>query len=191
MNKSEIKNLIKLLSNLGVLKEVKRTGWVLKGVEEAESVADHTWRMSLLVMLLADEKLNKEKLLEMNAVHDLGEIGIGDIKWETGRKTISSQKIKHEDEMKAMKVMFGNYSKGGKYIALLQEFNEQKTPEAKFLKQIDKLEMALQALEYEQKGYPAHLFDEFWENAEKYLERKELEPIFRELQRMKKAVNDS
>jgi len=186
MNKNQIKILITLLSRAGVLKSVKRTGWVLEGVKDAESVADHTWRMSLLITLLTPKNLNKEKLLEMNTIHDLGEIGVGDIKWESGKKIIGDQKAKREDEMGAMKVIFGSYSEGSKYINLLKEFNEQKTPEAKFLKQIDKLEMALQALEYEQQGHPAKRLNQFWENAQKYLDGQSLEPIFRELQKMRK-----
>jgi len=43
----EIKNLITLLSRAGGLKGVQRTGWVLEGVKDAESVADHTWRMKV------------------------------------------------------------------------------------------------------------------------------------------------
>lgn len=186
MKRTEIKNLITLLNRAGVLKDVKRTGWVLEGVDNAESVADHTWRMGLLIMLLADKDLDRNKLLEMNAVHDLGEIGVGDIKWESGKKVIGDQEVKHKDEMAVMNRIFGDYPGGKKYINLLKEFNEQKTPEAKFLKQIDKLEMALQALEYEQQGYSVKRLDQFWENAEKYLEGQSLEPIFRELQKMRK-----
>ena len=186
MKKDQILKLIKIFKAAGVLKTIPRTGWLLKGVKEAESVADHTWRMSLLIMLLAPKKLDKTKLLEMNTVHDLGEIGIGDIKWETGKKVITDQKIKHKDEIKVMKKIFGNYSQGNKYVELLKEFNEQKTPEAKFLKQIDKLEMAIQALEYEEAGHEAKDLDEFWQNAEKYLEGQSLEPIFRQLQKMRK-----
>ena len=189
MDKKQISNIITLLNRAGVLKIVKRTGWVLEGIKDAESVADHTWRMSLLISLLAPKTLNKEKLLEMNNIHDLGEIGVGDIKWETGKKVIGDQEAKRKDEMIVMETIFGNYADGKKYIKLLQEFNEQKTPEAKFLKQIDKLEMALQALEYEQQGYSPTRLNQFWENAEKYLEGQSLEPIFRELQRMRKVSN--
>lgn len=185
MDKQKIRKIIKVLSKAGVLKEVLRTGWVLKGVEDVESVADHTWRMGLLIMLLAPKNLDRLKLLEMNTIHDLGEIGVGDIKWESGTKVISSKSVKHKDEMKVMNDTFGDYKNGKKYIELLREFNEQKTPEAKLLKQVDKLEMALQALEYEEGGYPADLFDEFWENAEKYLKGRELERFFRELQKMR------
>ncbi len=186
MKKTQIKTLIKIFKKAGILKEIPRTGWVLKGIENAESVADHTWRMGFLIMLLAPNNLNKQKLLEMNTIHDLGEIGIGDIKWEEGKNKIADQKIKHKDEIKAMKSIFENHSSGAKYIKLLKEFNEQRSSEAKFLKQIDKLEMAIQALEYEEKGYLSKDFDEFWENVEKYLEGESLEPIFRELQKMRK-----
>ncbi len=188
MNKRQIKRLIKLLNKAITLKEVKRTGWVLKGIKGAESVADHTWLMSLLIVLLAPDSLDKEKLLKMNAIHDLGEIAIGDTKWEKGQEILSPQSVKRRAEMKIVKKMFKNYPNGKEYIELLQEFNKNKTPEAKFLKQIDKMEMAIQALKYEQEGYSSHLFDEFWENTEKYLKGQSLEPVFREFEKMRKKL---
>lgn len=187
MDKKQIKKLIKILSIASGLKELKRTGWVSIGIKDAESVADHTWLMSLFIMLFAPNSLNKKKLLEMNTIHDLGEVGAGDIKWEKGTKSISSSKTKYKKEMKTMKNIFSDYENGRKYLNLFKEYEEQKTPEAKFLKQIDKLEMVLQALQYEQKGYKANLLNEWWENAEKYLKGQSLEPIFRELQRRRKV----
>lgn len=186
MDKKKIKILVDLFDKAGTLKDVKRTGWVLKGVEDAESVADHTWRMCLFCLLLAHKNLDKQKLVEMCIIHDLGEIGVGDIRWETGSRVLSSPTNKHRDELAAIKEIFRGHSESKKYINLLEEFNGQKSPEAKFLKQIDKLEMALQALEYEKKGYPARKFDEFWENAEKYLKGNSLEKIFRYLQDKRK-----
>lgn len=186
MTKNEFKVVINLAKSAGILKEVKRTGWILKGVKNAESVADHTWRMGFLAMLLAPDNLNKQKLLEMNIVHDLGEAGIGDVKWETGKEVIISPKTKHKDELKALRNIFAKHPNGKGFVDLFKEFNEQKTQEAKFLKQIDKLEMVIQALEYEEAGYRSGDFNEFWENAEKYLEGKSLEPIFRTLQKMRK-----
>ena len=120
MDQKHLRNLITVLNRAGVLKQVKRTGWVLEGVKNAESVADHTWRMSLLLTLLTPKSLNKEKLLEMNIIHDLGEIGVGDIKWESGKKVIGDQEAKRKDEMATMEKIFGNYTDGKKYINLLQ-----------------------------------------------------------------------
>lgn len=188
MNKAKVQNLLRTFLAAGVLKEVQRTGWVLKGIEKVESVADHSWRMSFMVLLLTPEKLDRQKVLEMCIIHDLGEAGIGDIKWESGTKTISPQKIKHVDETNAINSILEGHLSKERIASLHLEFDEQKTPEAKFLKQIDKLEMAFQALEYEIKGYPNDWFDEFWENAEMYLKGKELEPLFRALEKKRKSL---
>lgn len=114
-NKTKIQKLVEIFKKAGVLKEVKRTGWVLKGVKEVESVADHTWRMQFFILLLTPSSLNKTKLLEMCVIHDLGESGVGDIKWETGKKIISSPKIKHKDEMHTMRDIFKGYERAEKY----------------------------------------------------------------------------
>ncbi len=184
--RTNIQEIIKVLTKAGLLKEVKRTGWILKGIKNPESVAEHTWRMGLIIMFLANnnKKLDKRKLLEMNTIHDLGEIGIGDVKWESGRRIIGSQNIKHKDEIKTLEKLFKNIPHKNRYLNLLKEFNDQKTPEAKFLKLVDKLEMVLQAYDYQKKGYPREVFEEFWENAKKYLEKSSLEPFFRELEKL-------
>ncbi|KKR30096.1 hypothetical protein A2715_04190 [Candidatus Woesebacteria bacterium RIFCSPHIGHO2_01_FULL_39_32] len=187
MDKKQITKLLKLLIRVNSLKDVDRTGWVIKGVKNAESVADHTWGVAFLTLILADpKKLNKEKLLKMTIVHDLGEIIPGDVRWEAGKKVIGSQRKKRKKELDVMKDLFGDYPNGKEYISLLKEFNEQKTPEAKFLKQVEKLEMVLQAYIYEETGRNKKSLIEFWENVEKYLEGTELESIFRELQKMRK-----
>jgi len=183
------KNLLELFRQAGLLKTVKRTGWALKGIEEVESVADHSWRVALMCALLGKEKnLDISKVVLMALIHDLGEIEIGDLRWESGRKVIGDQKEKHADEEKSVKKLFKGIKDSGEYVALWQEFNEQKTKEARFVKQVDKLEMAFQALEYEQAGCPKDSLNEFWENAEKYLEGQELEGLFRLLQEKRSEI---
>jgi len=186
----QIRSVIKTLYLSGRLKKIKRTGWIVKGIKDVESVADHTWRMSLLILILTPNNLDKQKLLSMCIVHDLGEITIGDLRLESGKKVLGNVNQKQKKEINAVRTLFSGVDNANKYISLLKEFFDQKTPEAKFLKQLDKLEMILQALEYEQEGYPQSLLDEFWENAEKYLVGKDLEPIFRELVKMRgKIIN--
>jgi len=171
--------LLNLLLEIGILKKVQRTGWVLKGVKDVESVAEHTWRVAMLALLLAPElNLDQSKLVKMALIHDLGEAGIGDIKWESGKKVIGSQEKKHADEEKVINQIFADNPNFQEYVELWKEFNGQETREAKIVKQLDKLEMVIQALEYEKEGYPSEWFDEFWENAEKYLKGQELEPFF-------------
>jgi len=184
-----------LFLEIGLLKKVQRTGWVLKGVKDVESVAEHTWRVAMLALVLAPQlNLDQLKLTKMALIHDLGEIDIGDIKWESGNKVIGSQEKKHRDESKAIKKMFADNPNFAQYVELWEEFNDQKTKEARVVKQLDKLEMVIQALEYE-KEYcaraaclPTARFDEFWENAQKYLAGQELEPYFRFLKKERKRL---
>ena len=185
------KDLINLLLETGLLKKVLRTGWILKGVENAESVADHSWRVAILALILAPQlKVDQLKLVKMALIHDLGEALIGDIKWERGKRVIGSQEEKHKDERKAIKKMFADNPSFKEYVDLWGEFTEQKTREAKIMKELDKLEMVIQALEYEQENYPAEWFNEFWENAEKYLADQGLESYFHYLQDKKKTAKD-
>jgi putative hydrolase of HD superfamily len=183
------KQLTNLFHEIGLLKKVQRTGWVLKGVKDVESVAEHTWRVAMLALVFAPQlNLDQLKLVKMALIHDLGEISIGDIKWESGKKVIGSQKQKHIDEREAIRKIFADNSSFEEYVELWEEFNNQKTREAKIVKQLDKLEMVIQALEYQGEGYPSEWFDEFWENAEKYLKGQELEPYFRFLKREREKI---
>ena len=62
------------------LKTLKRKGWLLKKIPDAESVADHSFSTSVLVMIMAEKmKLDMEKCLKMSLVHDLAEAKIEDI----------------------------------------------------------------------------------------------------------------
>lgn len=189
MKKQNINNTLELLENIGLLKKVVRTGWVLKGVNGAESVAEHTYRVAIMAMLFAPEhNLDQLKLIKMALIHDLGEVFIGDIKWETGKKIVGQQKEKHRDEKKAIKEMFKRNIDYQEFVKLWKEFNDQKTEEAKLLKEIDKLEMAAQAYEYEKNGHDKEKLDEFWDNAKKYLAGGKLESVFKKLQRKRSKL---
>ncbi|MFH1601432.1 MAG: HD domain-containing protein [Candidatus Shapirobacteria bacterium] len=186
--------LTNLSLEIGLLKKIQRTGWVLKGVKDVESVAEHTWRVAMLALMFAPQlKLDPLKMVKMALIHDLGEIGIGDIKWESGKKVIGSQKKKHQDERQVLKKMFADNPKFQEYFRLWEEFNAGRTKEAKIIKQLDKLEMAIQSLEsleYEKEGYPANWFKEFWDNAEKYLAGQELEKYFNYLRKQTNKKNN-
>jgi putative hydrolase of HD superfamily len=169
-----------LISEIGLLKKIKRTGWVVQGVEDVESVAEHSWRVAMLALFFAkDLELDELKLVKMSLIHDLGEVIIGDVKWEQGKKVIASQEIKHQDEEKAIKQLFKDNPSFIKYINLWKEFNEQKTKAAKIVKEFDKLEMVIQAFEYQKEGYSSKSFDQFWENGSKYLGRGKLKEYFK------------
>ena len=71
---------------LAELKRTVRTGWAIEGIEHPESVADHTWGMTLLLLMAFDRlerhgegSLDRERSLKMAIVHDLQEAITGGI----------------------------------------------------------------------------------------------------------------
>ncbi len=132
------------------LKQLYRQGWLLRGIpaERCESVAEHTFGAALLTMLLAPRDLDPLKTLQMALIHDLGEVYAGDIVPGAG---ISPQE-KHRLEQAGVEKIFAALPEGARYRALWLEFEQGSTPEARFVRQIDRLEMAFQALIYEGQG---------------------------------------
>ena len=126
-----------LLRYLG-LKDVLRTGWVRAGVESPESVAAHSWGMAVLALKLCPPELNLLRVLQLCLVHDLPEVVVGDL---TPHDDVST---KAEDERKAMQAL------APEWLPLLDEYTAQGTAEAVFVKSLDKLDMGLQAMKYEQ-----------------------------------------
>ena len=120
------------------LKQIPRTGWVRSGIKAPESVAAHSWGMAVLAMELCPPELDKTKVLELCLVHDLPEIIVGDLT----PMDDTSNKVK--DEIEAMKIL------APKWLELFLEYESQETPESKFVKYVDKLDMALTASLYEE-----------------------------------------
>ncbi len=151
--------MLEKLLPLQKLKELPRTGWGLKGVEDFEAVASHVWGTSVLVLELA-EKLVPEidllKALKMALHHDTAEIKSGDITPHDGVDPTE----KSARELAGMKVLFGK----GEQLALWKEMESAQTPEARFVRAMDALDMALCALHYNQEGrLSVEDATEFWD----------------------------
>ncbi|MDO5386829.1 MAG: HD domain-containing protein [Pseudomonadota bacterium] len=133
-------NLCKIL---GKIKDLKRTGWIRRNVSLPESDADHMFSTAFLTMTLTPPELNKEKCLELVLCHDLQEIYSGDP--VPGEK---ADKEKHQAESKAINQIASELN--FPYLKeLFEEFEAQKTPEAKFAKIMDKLDTAISAYYYD------------------------------------------
>jgi putative hydrolases of HD superfamily len=158
--------LISFFESVIRLKSVKRAGWVSKvGIANAESVSDHTYSMCMMGMILSDIfGMDTERVTKMILIHDLAESIIGDFMPDK----ITREK-KRTEERKAMKhilrkvpsVVRSNYEK------LWQEYRSNKTPVSRFVHQLDKLEMAIQAVEYANQGYPQKTLLEFFGSAKR------------------------
>ncbi|KAH0436077.1 hypothetical protein IEQ34_026484 [Dendrobium chrysotoxum] len=141
---------IDFLSLCHRLKTTKRAGWVRKGVQEPESVADHMYRMSVMA-LIADYSpdIDRERCIKMALVHDIAEAIVGDITPSDG--VPKDEKSRREREaINHMCNLLGGGSRAKEMLELWMEYEENSSLEAKVVKDFDKVEMILQALEYEQ-----------------------------------------
>ena len=61
------------------LKALLRSGWIAHGIPDPESVASHSWNLSLLVVMMLPPELDLALALKYAILHDLPEIDVGDI----------------------------------------------------------------------------------------------------------------
>src|SRR3990170_7380605 len=147
--------IIEFSKLIGRLKKIERTGWkTWAKIENPESVADHIFRTAVLGMMVSDiKKLDTEKITRMTLLHDLTEAVMGDWDYYTKRKLGVEKFKQREREPVEQIVSLLPKELRKKYFEIMKEFIEEKSEEAKLVKQIDKLEMMIQALEYEKEGY--------------------------------------
>lgn len=151
------------------LKGVKRRGWVKAGVRSPESVADHTYGLALLSMVVGDlEGLNVEKLLRLALIHDLEEAVVGDLTPEEKEGIPGLRGL----EEGAVRRLLSSLPEGLKrrYYELWIEYRDGSSREAKLVKQLDRAEMLLQALIYELGGLDPKKLQGFWGPAKGGLE---------------------
>ena len=159
------------------LKKIPRQGWVDKiSVNHPESVADHSYSMALISMLLSDsEKYDSEKVLKMVLLHDLAESWIGDFtpeKLNKNKKNILENNA-FKEIMKTLPMSIKL-----QYLQIWQEYQENNSLESKLVHQVDRLEMALQAKIYQKEGFPLEKLEPFFESAKKDIVDSKLKELF-------------
>jgi putative hydrolase of HD superfamily len=165
----ESKRTIAFLTELMRLKALPRTGWLLRGVRDVESIADHTFGVAWIAMLLADRavarglEINVEKVLRMALLHDLSEARTGDLP-STIKPYFPGDTLKQADEQAAREILQPLGEAGTNYLALWHEYEQRTSLESRLVKAADKLDLLLQAREYEKGG--AKNLDEFWDQAD-------------------------
>jgi putative hydrolase of HD superfamily len=154
------------------LKALPRAGWRRVGIDAPESVAAHSWGVGLLVLALAPPELDRAKLLAYATVHDLAEALAGDI---TPHDGVSSEDKGHR-ERAAMETL-GSRGLPAELLELWLAYEAQADEEARFVRQLDRLDMALQALVYA----PRAKVVEFVDSAATVVVHPRLRPILDEV----------
>jgi len=133
------------------LKNLYRQGWLHSGIdrEVCESIADHSFALAMLCLKYEKEyplALDTEKMIKMALIHDLAESIIGDF--------IPAENISTEDkfiqEKQAIQSVLSHFPDSEGLCEIWLEFEAGDTPTGAYVKQMDKIEMLLQALVYQQ-----------------------------------------
>ncbi|MBO5954789.1 MAG: HD domain-containing protein [Clostridia bacterium] len=159
--------MTRLFDEIFKMKNLLRRGWILREIpNRTESDAEHCYSMIMLaleIMSKNDLKLDQVKVLKMIAYHELGEIDAGDI-------TIVdnvSKKEKYDKELAGVKRIAKEYDMP-EILELWLEFEENKTPEAQFVKKLDKFDCVLQSKVYSEIYDRPEVFEEFKTNGKDY-----------------------
>ncbi len=166
---TEWNGILDVLAAAGELKRVRRQGWIDRGVVDPESVADHSYRMALLAVLLALGRpgLDPARAMALALVHDLPEAVTGDITPfdETlgaagvDREAVfrrrpayseAAERAKRVAEAAAIREIAARLPAplAAWLVGAWEEYEAGETPEARLVRQVDKLETLVQALEY-------------------------------------------
>lgn len=166
------------------LKQLYRQGWLQRGIpaQQCESVAEHTFGVAVLALFLAEiyaPELDLLKVMRMALLHDFGEIYAGDL---TPAHEVSRDE-KYRLEQQAVRRVLAKLPRGAAYVALWEEYEAGHSPEARFVRQLDRLEMALQASVYEHQGLAD--LSEFFAAVRPALARPELQALLGQLETLR------
>ncbi|AMM53663.1 HD domain-containing protein [Pyrococcus kukulkanii] len=164
------------------LKMLPRMGWLLKGIPNPESIADHSYMVAFITLLLAENlksrgvKVNTEKALKLAIVHDIAEAVITDL-------PLPAQLYlnKEEAERLAFKEEFPEF------MDLFEEYRRGNSIEAQLVKLADRIDMVIQAYIYGLSG--SRNLGEFWKSLDE-IEKLDISKYFsgliKEIRRLKR-----
>jgi putative hydrolase of HD superfamily len=183
----KIEDIILFAKLMGRLKKTKRSGWIRKvNVKQPESVADHSFRTAILCMIIGDMKrLDTLKALKMALIHDACESLIGDLMhYKDEREELRKRELENDAMIQILSLLPEDMRKN--YSEIWKDFQNKESLEARLVREIDKLEMVFQALEYEEEGYDKEKLSEFWNSVEDSVNDSDAKAIFNMLKRQSK-----
>ena len=138
----DLDGILAFLRSAERLKTVTRSGWTSAG--EAESVAEHTWRLCLMAMLLygGAPEVDLARLLRMCIIHDLGEAIRGDVP-APAQAGVGAKSAEERADLVELTAPLPPALRQ-EVVALWDEYEAAESREARLAKGLDKLETILQ-----------------------------------------------
>jgi putative hydrolase of HD superfamily len=142
MSADDLDGILAFLRAAERLKTVTRSGWTSAG--QPESVAEHTWRLCLMAMLLYGRApgVDLARLLRMCLIHDLGEAIRGDVPAPAQAAPGAKSGDERADLLELTVPLPANLRE--EIVGLWDEYEAAESPEARLAKGLDKLETILQ-----------------------------------------------
>lgn len=154
----DLSAVARFLYEAGTLKHTRRTGWWMAGIKDPESVAEHSWRTSLIASLIAKlEGADPARAAFLAVWHDTQETRTGDVNY-VGKKYAPSgdPQAVTADQTAGMPEALAAAIRD-----VVGEYEAKESPEAICARDADKLECLLQGIEYKAQGY---------ENAQRWID---------------------
>ena len=136
------------------LKDERRTGWQLRGVDDPESVAAHSWGVAYLVVAFGDRfrdelpGVDLDRALRLAVVHDVAEALTGDVATRADETADPiDREAKAAAEREAMATLADPLP--ARIADAFATYEARETPEAVLVKECDLLDTCVQAVVYE------------------------------------------
>ena len=130
--------LVETMLGLDTLWTLPRTGWLLRGIQPCESIAEHSYGVAMVAMLLVDRlrqqgvALDGERVLRMALVHDAPEAALGDVPMPRKNPQLKQALTALEDDI-AQELL------PAEAVASWRESQAKETPESRLVKAADKI----------------------------------------------------
>jgi len=188
-----MRDLLDFLIEIGKLKKIKRKGVTFYGVKKPDSAVDHSFRMALMVWFLGQKrKINIEKAFKIALIHDICKVLTGDItpydgllpkdkkerdgfvrRWRRLRLNEKEKRYtkKFKKEYNALKKLILKLSTNlrKEITEVWLDYHKGRSPEARFISQLDIAENLLEAFEWwkKNKKFPTK---PWWEHADEVID---------------------
>lgn len=153
---SRLKQQIDFISEIDKIKNIFRQTYV-SNLSRQENDAEHSWHLALMAMVLkeyANEDVDLLHVMQLVLIHDMVEIDAGDTYAYDEVGKLSQQ----EREAEAARRLYGLLPKDqGEYLkCLFEEFEEGKTPEARFAHTMDNIQPMMLNVASDCKAWTEH-----------------------------------
>jgi len=150
-NAKDHKKLLDFIAEAGMLKRVRRSGWWVLGIKDAETVAEHSFRCAVLGYILARmEGTEPYKVILMALFNDIHEARINDLH-KMAQRYIESDRAEEKaftEQISALPLAIKK-----ELASMYKEYKYQRTKEGVIARDADILECLVQAKEYKEHGY--------------------------------------